>query len=204
MLPSNAEYWINKGYSESESKKLVKKSQTTFSKEICVEKYGYEKGIEIFNERIKKWLNSLKDNDNIFIGYSTISQELFAEIFKRFKNRNFKYALNGGEFKIKKESGGYYFYDFADIDNKLIIEYNGDMYHANQSIYNESDNPHPFRKNLKSSDIWEKDKLKFEVAKKEGFDILIICDSEYRYKGEKNKELVIEKCLNFLNKKTKI
>lgn len=204
LLPSNVEYWINKGYSENESKKLVKKSQTTFSREICIEKYGYEKGIEIFNERTKRWLNSLKDNDNIFIGYSAISQELFAEIFKRLENRNFKYALNGGEFKIKKENGGYYFYDFTDVDNKLIIEYNGDMYHANPLVYNESDSPHPFRKNLKSSDIWEKDKLKFEAAKKEGFDILIVWDSEYRYKGEKNRELVIEKCLNFLNENKKI
>lgn len=83
-----------------------------------------------------------------------ISQELFTKIDKRFENRNFKYALNVGEFKIKKENGGYYFYDFVDIDNRLIIEYNGDMYHANPSVYNESDNPHPFRKNLKSSDIW--------------------------------------------------
>ena len=197
LLPSNVEYWVNRGHSEIESKKLVSKSQTTFSKDICIEKWGYEKGIDIFNDRTKKWLNSLKLNNNIFIGYSKISQELFNEIYNRL-NRNFKYATNGGEFKIQRENGGFYFYDFTDIDNKLIIEYNGDMYHANPNKYCENDNPHPFRKEITSKEIWEKDRLKFESVEKLGYKVLTIWDSEFRYKGFKNKELIIERCINFL------
>jgi very-short-patch-repair endonuclease len=197
LLPSNVEYWVNRGHSYEESEKLVSKSQTTFSKDICIEKWGYEKGINIFNDRTKKWLNSLKLNNNIFIGYSKISQELFNEIYNRL-NRNFKYATNGGEFKIQRENGGFYFYDFTDIDNKLIIEYNGDMYHANPDKYGENDNPHPFRKEITSKEIWEKDRLKFESVEKIGYKVLTIWDSEYRHKGFKNKELIIERCINFL------
>ena len=197
ILPSNIQYWINKGYNEEDAKKLVSKSQTTFSKEICIEKYGLEKGLEIFNERQRKWLDSLKYNGNIFIGYSKISQELFIEIKNRI-NREFKFAESDGEFKIEKDSGGYYFYDFTDIENKKIIEYNGDMYHANPEIYESNDNPHPFRKNIKSEEIWKKDQLKINKAKEYGFDVLIIWDSEYRDKGIDNKEKVIQKCINFL------
>ena len=197
LLPSNKEYWINRGFTEKESLDKVRNSQTTFSKDICIKKWGYEKGIELFNDRTKKWLNSLKLNNNIFIGYSKISQELFFEIQKKLKG-NFKFAKNGGEFKIQKENGGFYFYDFTDIDNKLIIEYNGDMYHANPDKYDENDNPHPFRKEIKSKEIWEKDRLKVESVEKIGYKVLTIWDSEYRYKGFKNKELIIERCINFL------
>ena len=198
LLPSNTQYWVNKGYTELESKELVSKSQTTFSKSICIEKWGYEKGMEIFNQRTEKWLKSLKDNHKIFIGHSLISQEIFNEIKLRIPNRDFRYATNNGEFKIKKENGGFYFYDFSDVENKLIIEYNGDMYHANPEKYKADDFPHPFRKNIKASEIWEKDRLKIDIAECLGFKILIIWDSEYRYGGEEKKEKVIQRCINFL------
>jgi len=53
-------YWLKKGYSNEEAKENVKKRQITFSLEICIKKYGKEKGTEIFNERQRKWLESRK------------------------------------------------------------------------------------------------------------------------------------------------
>ncbi len=198
LLPSNVEYWINKGYSEEESKIKVSESQTTFSKEICIQKYGYEKGIEIFNNRTEKWRKSLNENGNLKNGYSLISQELFYEIKNR-RPGDYRYATNGGEFGFPKDSGGVWLYDFTDIDNKKIIEYQGDIYHANPTKYNESDRPHPFRKGETSSEIWEKDKIKLSVAKNNGYDILYIWDSEFSGVGHKKKELIIKKCIDFLN-----
>ena len=58
---NNKEYYINKGYSEFESIEIIRKRQSTFSLEICINKYGLEKGTEIFNKRQSKWINSLKD-----------------------------------------------------------------------------------------------------------------------------------------------
>lgn len=197
LLPSNKEYWRNKGFTENESLQKVKESQTTFSKEICINKYGEEKGIEIFNKRTKKWLESLHKNENLVIGYSNISQILF-DIVKERTKIEYKYATNGGEFKIKRKDGGYYVYDFIDIDNNKIIEYNGDMYHANPMYYIETDNPHPFRKNITAKDIWDKDFHKIKLAEDNGFEVLTIWDSEFRYKGKLNKELIIQKCINFL------
>lgn len=59
------EYWLKKGFSEDESKSIISNSQKTFSKEICVSKFGEEKGLEIFNRRQKKWISSLLSNPNI-------------------------------------------------------------------------------------------------------------------------------------------
>jgi hypothetical protein len=59
LLPSNLDYWLNKGFSVEESKLKVKETQTTFSKEKCIEKYGQELGLKKFNDRQQKWINSL-------------------------------------------------------------------------------------------------------------------------------------------------
>jgi|688.fasta_scaffold357578_2 hypothetical protein len=60
--PKRIEYWIEKGLDESQAIKKVSDSQKTFSKEICIKKYGLEKGETIFNQRQKKWVESLKSN----------------------------------------------------------------------------------------------------------------------------------------------
>lgn len=198
LLPSNKEYWLNKGFSEEESIDKVRERQTTFSKEICIEKYGLEKGIVIFTRRQNLWTKSLNGNGNLKVGYSKISQSLFIEIDDKIKGE-FEYATKSGEFKLNKIEGGVWMYDFVDVKRKKIIEYNGDMYHANPSKYNENDTPHPFRKELKSIDIWEKDSRKVEVAERNGFKILTIWDSDFRRKSKQDKELVIQKCINFIN-----
>lgn len=63
--PKRIEYWMKKGFSEKESIEIISKSQKTFSKNLCIEKYGLEKGLEIFNARQLKWVNSLHNNNNI-------------------------------------------------------------------------------------------------------------------------------------------
>lgn len=57
--------------------------------------------------------------------------------------------------------------------------------------------PHPYHKNNEytAEKIWEKDKKKKNCANKEGFEVLIIWDSEYR----KNPKETLEKCLDFFS-----
>jgi len=192
-------YWINMGYSEDESIKLVSERQRTFSLEKCIEKYGQEDGKKRYTERQIIWQESLRKNGNIKNGFSKISQELFTILLTSYDIRQYKnifYATKNGEYKIEKKNGGIFMYDFVDTKSKKIIEYNGDQYHANPSIYNESDRPHPFRDGFTSEEIWQKDAEKIKVANYSGFSVLVIWDSEYR----KNKKETIDKCLNFLKK----
>jgi len=58
------EYWIDKGFDLETSKSLLSKRQSTFSLDKCIQRYGIEKGEEIFKNRQKKWINSLKEKTN--------------------------------------------------------------------------------------------------------------------------------------------
>lgn len=53
------QYYLEKGYSEEEAMVLQAERQKTFSKEICIEKYGEEEGIKIWQERQDKWQATL-------------------------------------------------------------------------------------------------------------------------------------------------
>lgn len=194
----SVDYWVNKGFTLEESKNKVSESQNTFSLVKCIEKYGENEGKKIFTDRQNKWQYSLTNNGNMKIGYSKISQELFYRLLETYEidcRNKINFATHNGEFKLDNPKGGVYVYDFTDIDGKKIIEYNGDMFHADPKKYKETDTPHPYRKNKTSQEIWELDKFKIKIAEDHGYEILIIWDSEYRWG---NKEKVIKKCLNFL------
>ena len=201
LIPSNIEYWVNKGYSKEDAKQNVSEHQSTFSLEKCILKYGEEDGKKRFTERQNKWLNSLLTNGNMVIGYSKISQELFYKILEAYdiNDRDKVYfATHNSEFKLDKYEGGVWLYDFTDTINRKIIEFHGDMYHGNPKKYKSDDYPHPFRKNITAQEMWDKDKIKLDVAIEEGFEVLVIWDSEYRWG---NKQEITNKCLTFLNKK---
>jgi len=191
-------YWLNKGFSEEEARVKLSERQKTFSLDICIEKYGEEEGVKVFNERQNKWNKSLNEGGNLKIGYSKCSQDLFNSLINNYLIHEIDdvlFATKGGEFKIQREEGGIWMYDFVDLKRKKIIEYHGDMYHGNPDKYSARDFPHPFRKNITAQEMWDKDSLKIESAENNGFDVLVIWDSEYRWG---NKQKIIDKCLNFL------
>ena len=196
-------YWLNKGYSKTEAKLIQSERQVTFSKETCIEKYGEDIGLIKFTERQNKWSKSLSTGGNLKIGYSKISQELFNVLLETYDindRDNIYFATHNKEYKLDKceSEGGIWLYDFTDIKNKKIIEFHGDMFHGNPNKYKSTDYPHPFRKTTTAQNMWDKDKIKMDVAIEEGFEVLVIWDSEYRW-GDKQE--IINKCIAFLNKK---
>lgn len=193
---ANIQYWLNKGFDEKESKQMISKRQKTFSLRTCIEKYGPEEGLVKFKERQVKWQKTLYKNGKLKSGYSEVSQELFYNLIEGVDINDvnyFLFAKKGGEF-VLSDNNGFYRYDFTDLKNKKIIEYNGDDYHANPNKYKSYDFPNPFRKDLSAKEIWVKDNKKIQLANSNGFDVLVIWDSEYK----KNKEEIINKCKNFL------
>jgi G:T-mismatch repair DNA endonuclease (very short patch repair protein) len=48
---------------------------------------------------------------------------------------------------------------------------------------------------MSSEEIWEYDKIKIDSIVKEGYEVLVIWESDYK----ENKELAIQKCINFIN-----
>lgn len=185
------EYYLNKGYSEKDSLILLSDRQSTFSLEICIEKYGNDLGQKIWLDRQEKWQLSIQNGGSLKGGFSGISQDLFDKIVNNYQGDIYYWTRNK-EFYLKSNKS-IYLYDFTDFSKMRIIEYNGDRYHANPNIYTADDKPHPYR-DYTSFQIWEKDKRKIELANLNGFEVLTIWDSEYR----KDKEKILQRCLDFL------
>jgi hypothetical protein len=193
------DYWINKGFNKEDAKKKLKERQLTFTLEKCIEKYGEIEGKKIYTKRQEKWQKSLTENGNLKYGYSNVSQILFYELLNYYdlvKDKEFIFfATKNKEYRLNKKEGGVWLYDFVDLKNKKIIEYNGDEYHANPNLYETSDCPHPFRKNITAQEMWDKDERKKQVAEENGFEVLTIWDSEYKNR----KDMILDKCKKYLN-----
>lgn len=91
-----------------------------------------------------------------------------------------------------------YFYDFVLEKERLIIEVNGDYWHANPNIYKPDDIIHYPNNNLvKAKEIWENDKNKKELAIDSNYRIIYIWESEMININDENV------FLNLLNEKIK-
>ena len=86
---------------------------------------------------------------------------------KQYKNKEYRY--------ISKEGRGFLF-DFIDLDNKKIIEFDGDYWHSNAKV-----NP-------------EREQYRDSLLISEGFKILRIKEQEFK----QNKQETLSKCLQFL------
>jgi len=84
------EYW-KLHYNIEEAKEKLKEHQTTFSLDICIDKYGGE-GVEIWEDRQKKWQNTmtaLPDEAKIEIKYKQASSNSsIYENWDEFKNKD--------------------------------------------------------------------------------------------------------------------
>jgi hypothetical protein len=184
------EYWINKGYSEEEAKIKLKNRQTTFSLEKCIEKYGEEKGRLKWVERQKIWKENLHNNFEKYGDSRTPSSKFASDCIKNICKK-INITVPKKEKWIFNYDGDNKSYDFT-LNNK-IIEFNGDYWHMNPKQYIPTD----YNKSLSMTAIekWESDNNKYKLAIKNGYDILVIWESEYK----QDKEKVIQECINFLN-----
>jgi hypothetical protein len=73
------------------------------------------------------------------------------------------------------------FYDVACYERKKIIEYNGDYWHANPSIYDPS---WICCNGMTAREIWHRDQVKKDLAIHRGFDYRVVWESEQPDFGE--------------------
>jgi|AntAceMinimDraft_11_1070367.scaffolds.fasta_scaffold05565_2 hypothetical protein len=191
------DYYTARDYSEEDAKKLVSESQKHFSKEICIEKYGKEKGLKIWQERQDRWqarlsvksdeekarINRLKLSKGITV--SKAEKEIINEIKKANKN-----LIVYPQYSLSVNNKKQYVYDI--VVDKKIIEYNGDFWHCNPKMYTE-DYINP-RTKIKASDKWTSDIKKIEYAQTQGYVVMVVWESDFK----ENKEEVLKKCIQFL------
>lgn len=188
-------YWLKKGYNEKEAKEKVKDRQRTFTLEKCIKKYGEDDGTNIWIKRNKRWSKKMKDillkNGNYKQDSSNIEKIFINDILNETNINEYNCYINK-QFMIFCNSDFYYTYDFKY--NNKIIEFNGDYWHCNPIKYDMD--YFNMRKQMYAKDIWKYDKLKIQKAKKEGYDVLVVWENDYK----KNKEKIIQECVDFLNK----
>jgi len=180
-------------------KSIIEKSKLTLLnnpnyKEICksraititkmIEKYGEEIGKERYNLWKESVLvpicRSSKESLNIF-------NPLIEEIIKdNFISEDDIYIGKGckNEFFIR-DGSKIFFYDFTIRSKKIIIEYNGTLFHPKNK---ESDWINPYNKES-SEKAFMRQKTKLDIAKSKGFKVLEIWSDET---GN------LEKCINFI------
>jgi G:T-mismatch repair DNA endonuclease (very short patch repair protein) len=159
----------------------------TLGIDTFIRKYGLECGTLKYKEYIT----------NAHSPYSKISQELFWAIEKKLLWKVDSYfAEKNKEFgKMRIDTKSYYKYDYVIPKLKLCIEFNGDIYHGNPTIYAPSDIP-KFRGNKKTSlELWETDVSKNKVIEDCGYVVLTIWETDFR----KNPEDIINKCVEYIN-----
>lgn len=173
-----------------------KKSMTgVFTLEWFIKKYGDEIGKIKYEERsinVSKTSHFKKYNKENKKNWSKISQELFWKIHEIIKKTYS--TIYFGELNHECSCGiANNNYDFVILDNKKIIEFNGDKFHANPNKFKPSDIPLKFLKKT-AKDIWESDKNKIEKVISKGFDVKIVWESDYL----KNKDKILLECIKFL------
>ena len=134
-------WWLKQGYTIDEAKQKLKERQTTFSKEICIEKYGKVEGLKRWKKRCNelgeynklsyyinkygykygliKFQNKIKNNKNNNKWYKSSNEayKFFIPIYKYLRNNNFKISdIYWGV----GSSSEYYLYN---INNKKINYY---------------------------------------------------------------------------------
>lgn len=173
------EYWLTQAAGDQELAEHLYIQSQTRDLAWFVERYGEIEGVRRHREKTEKWMKSFKS-----CNFSKISQELFNKVaenvdctyvyyatFDRPEMQNYKnkeYILRVGDTYVRP--------DFVDLLSKKIIEFDGDYWHS-ETVAN------PLREQQRDTAI-----------KKENYSILHV--KEYEYK--KNKQKVIEQCINFL------
>lgn len=191
------EYYTLRGYSDEKAKELVSQGQKYFSKEICIEKYGEEDGLKIWQDRQDAWQKTLNDKTpeeiarinklKLFKGGAVSKGELhlYESLQKHITHCKNQHA-------IPRDNACYYVYDIV-FQNK-IIEYNGDFWHASPKKYKPDDVVKLPNNTTLAKEIWKKDQEKIKFAEDRGYKVLVIWESDFK----QNKEEVINKCIQFL------
>lgn len=157
--------------------------------ENMIRKWGTVEGTRRYYQWLDKIHYNLKYN---ILSYSKISQELFNNLLKNILDKeNVKFATHKKE-KVIKTDTYLYFYDFCYKDK--IIEFNGDIWHANPKLFNENEKPNP-HSSLTSKDIWNYDKEKIKAAEKIGYKTLIVWENDYK----NNPKEIEDKCRKFIH-----
>lgn len=166
------------------------KNKDHSSLDYFTRKHGAEKAEELYAANCLKIAKSSQHSNR----YSKISKECFDKVKESVTDLHY-YGSNemvwhaSGELALRQRAV------CPDLFYRgKIIEFNGDLFHANPAMFDENSNPHPYNKTITAKEIWEHDKVRMEYFEDKGYKVLEIWESDYNQQQQK----VIQQCIQFL------
>lgn len=197
------EYWmVHYNMSEEQALNSLKQRQTTFSKNICIQKYGEQQGLNIWHSRQQKWLTTLNSKTieeiqdinlrkNCRKGFSKIAATLFKQI-DVYGTAVYKKHQNDKEYIVETKRRKWAV-DF--IYNNRIIEFYGDVWHANPYSYPPQSQPLKWKGVFTTAlEMREKDSERIKDIESSGAKVLIVWERDFR----KAPQECIDVCMEFL------
>lgn len=169
------------------------KQRYTCSLEYFIKTYGEEKGLEKYKAfDNNRFFNPYKGKCG---AYSPISQELFKHISENFKDNTIYFATNTNN-EILEYPIGPYQLDYYDETLNAIIEFNGDLWHANPKKYSQEDYvKNPFLGSYRTAaEIWENDKIRIDYIcnKLNNPTVIIVWESDYKSDPQGVEESIVK------------
>lgn len=109
---------------------------------------------------------------------------------KKIKNELEKFGIQY-ELEFLIEDKRFYYYDIKI--NDLIVELNGDYWHANPTIYSSDDLiPYPGKQIKLAKDIWKQDEKKKKIALERGYRYVVFWETEINKNFDEVWERIID------------
>ena len=184
--------------------------------EYFIEKYGKEKGVEIYLDLNKKKAQTLENfirkygdeegrrrfEESTYKIYSEESEGLFEKIDDLLGEcgENSRHGIREMSINLNFDDDTYRVCFLDYTLGKKVIEFNGDYWHANPRFYGpEFVMKHIGENNLryggnKAKNIWEYDSKKIRALESLGFKVKTVWERDYM----ENPDKTIKECLDFL------
>lgn len=177
------QYWMDLGYSREDARTILEEeyffnSYVAPTLEGYIKRYGEEEGTLKFSEVCKKRIATKRERYGTAFIYTRVSKEsirvftpLLEYLYEKGYDKTRIYGINSKEYFIRTEDE-IFFYDCVILDKKIIIEYNGSLWHVNPNVVTR------FAPFLDKELTIEKDRRKREIAEANGFTFYVIWDTD--------------------------
>ena len=149
-------------------------------KRNTISSWDEKKTEEVFSHRStaqkQRWENMTDEEKNLFLakalGSALVKNKLESRVASILTSHGISFVWS---FFVNRRQ-----YDFRISRKvKLILEVQGDYWHANPEIYLESDVlHHPGNKDVLASELWEKDKQKKKEAEAKGYSVIYLWEKD--------------------------
>lgn len=218
-VSTTVEYYQNKfGVDKITAKMMLKERQSTNRVDIIAKRLNIslQEAQEYRDNITKKWvetINNKSDEELIEINQKKVGNNISISSVKFFDElieycgidrseclygEGEEVAICRNEELSDRQIKKYFLYDFT-YKNK-IIEYNGDLYHANPIKYKPDDKPFEripamtSQVNWTAEQVWNFDTYKNKVATDHGYEMLVV----WEYDAKHNLRDSLERCKKYL------